>query len=190
MIESQVVEASFITDTSNTWCIDSGAINHICNTLQGFRSTRQFRNEEIKFTLASNATISVVTMGVVVLVFQNNRTLVLLDVQYVPNLRRDLIYVSKLVNKGFSVNFANEFIIKRNNLFICFGVETNGLYVITPIVSNKHDLELNNSVVTVPSKRKEPFSNPTKLWHIKLGHINLNRINKLVNDGILDNLVL
>ena len=37
MIESQVVEVSFITDTSNTWCIDSGATNHICNTLQGFR---------------------------------------------------------------------------------------------------------------------------------------------------------
>ena len=28
MIESQVVEVSFITDTSNTWCIDSGATNH------------------------------------------------------------------------------------------------------------------------------------------------------------------
>ena len=27
MIESQVVEVSFITDTSNTWCIDSGATN-------------------------------------------------------------------------------------------------------------------------------------------------------------------
>ena len=40
MIESQVVEVSYITDTSNTWCIDSGATNHICNTLQGFRSAR------------------------------------------------------------------------------------------------------------------------------------------------------
>ena len=36
MIESQVFEVSFINDTSNTWCIDSGATNHICNTLQGF----------------------------------------------------------------------------------------------------------------------------------------------------------
>ena len=31
MIESQVVEVSFITDTSNNWCINSGATNHICN---------------------------------------------------------------------------------------------------------------------------------------------------------------
>ena len=44
MIESQDVKASFITDTLNTWCLDSGATNHICNTLLGFRSTRQCRD--------------------------------------------------------------------------------------------------------------------------------------------------
>ena len=93
MIESQVVEVSFITDTSNTWCIDSGATNHICNTLQGFRSTRQCRDVEIKLTLASNATISLVVIGVVVLEFQNNGTLVLQDVLYVPNSRHNLISV-------------------------------------------------------------------------------------------------
>ena len=69
MIESQVVEVSFITDTLNNWCIDSGATNHICNTMQGFRSTRQCRDGEIKLTLASNANISTVAIGVVVLEF-------------------------------------------------------------------------------------------------------------------------
>ena len=101
-------------------------------------------------TLASNTTISVVAIGVVVLEFQNNRTLVLLDIPYVPNSRRHLISISKLINKGFKVSFANEFIIKRNNLFICSGVETNGLYMIALIPSNKHDMKLNNLVVTVP----------------------------------------
>ena len=69
MIESQVVEVSFITDTSNTWCIDSDATNHICNTLQGFRSTRQYRDGEIKLTFTSNVTISAVAIGVLVLEF-------------------------------------------------------------------------------------------------------------------------
>ena len=90
MIESQVVEVSFITDTSNTWCIDSGATNHICNTLQGLRSTRQYRDGEIKLTLASNATISAVAIGVLVLEFKNKRTLVLPDVLYVLNSRHNL----------------------------------------------------------------------------------------------------
>ena len=84
MIESQVVKGSFITDTLNTLCIDSSATNHICNALQGFRSTRQCREGEIKLTLASNVTISVVAIGVVVLEFQNNRTLVLPNVLFLP----------------------------------------------------------------------------------------------------------
>ena len=83
--------------------------------------------------------------------------MVLPDVLYVPNSRHNLIAASKLINKGFSVSFANEVIIKRSNLFICSDVKTNGLYVITLIASNKHDMELNNSVVTIPSKIKETF---------------------------------
>ena len=33
MIESHVIEVSFITGTSNNWCIDSDATNYICNSL-------------------------------------------------------------------------------------------------------------------------------------------------------------
>ena len=62
--------------------------------------------------------------------------------------------------------------------------------MITPIISMKYDMELNNSMVIVPSKRNEHFSNPKRLWYIRLGYINLNKINRLIKDGILDNLVL
>ena len=116
--------------------------------------------------------------------------MVLPDVLYVPKSIRNLISVSKLINNGFTVSFANKVIIKRNNLFIYSGVETNGLYVITPIAFNKHDIELNNSMVTIPFKIKEPSSNLARLWHMRIGHTNLNRISRLVKDGILDNLAL
>ena len=89
--------------------------------------------------------------------------MVLQDVMYIPNSRRNLTSFSKLINNGFTVSFANEVIIKRNNLFLYSGDEINGLYVIAPIASNRHDIELNNSVVTIPSKRKELSSNPTIL---------------------------
>ena len=73
---------------------------------------------------------------------------------YVLNSRRNLISVSKLVNKGFTVNFANEAVIKGNNLFKCSGIETNGLYVITLIAFDKHDMELNNSEVLYHLKER------------------------------------
>ena len=105
-------------------------------------------------------------------------------------MRRNLISVSKLSNKGYSFTFGTEVVIKRNGSFICSGIKSNGLYMITPRVSDESMMELNNSMVTVPTKRKEPFSNPKRLWYMRLGHINLNRINKLVKEGILGDLVL
>ena len=73
MIESYVIEVSFITDTSNNWCIDSGATNHICNSLQGLRSTRKCNDGEVMLTIGSSATVSEVAIGVVVLQFQDNK---------------------------------------------------------------------------------------------------------------------
>ena len=64
MIESHVIEVSFIMDTSNNWYIDSGVTNHICNSLQGFRLTRKCSDWEVMLTLGSSATISVVAIRV------------------------------------------------------------------------------------------------------------------------------
>ena len=105
-------------------------------------------------------------------------------------MRRNLISVSELSNKGYSFTFGTEVVIKRNGSFICSGIKLNGLYVITPNISDESMMELNNSMVTIPTKRKEPSTNPTRLWHMRLGHINLNRINRLVKEGILGDLVL
>ena len=69
MIESYVIEVSFITDTLNNWCIDSSATNHICNSLQRFRSTRKYSDGEVMLTLGSSATVSVIAIGVVILQF-------------------------------------------------------------------------------------------------------------------------
>jgi len=57
MTESFVIEVSFIADTSNTWCIDSGATNHISNSLQGFQTTRQLSDGEVKLSLGSDASV-------------------------------------------------------------------------------------------------------------------------------------
>ena len=77
-------------------------------------------------------------------------------------MRRSLISVSELSNKRYSFTFGTEVVIKRNGPFICSAIKSNGLYVITPSVSDESMMELNNSMVTVPTKRKEFYSNPTR----------------------------
>ena len=80
--------------------------------------------------------------------------MILSDVLYIPSMRPNLISVSELSNKGYSFSFGTEVVIKRNSSFIYYGIKSNGLYVITPNVSNDLIMELNNSMVTVQTKER------------------------------------
>ena len=184
--EMLVVEVSYIADTSDTWCIDSAATHHICNSLQGFQVSRQLEEGQISLSLGSAARVSAVAVGVVRLSFRNNNILVLNNALYVPNIRRNLISVPSLVVQGFTCTFGQNVIIKSNGSIICSGNLSNGLYFVYPTV-----LEIQNTETvdhSLPKKRKSSSSNSTKLWHLRLGHINLNRINRLVQDGLLPSL--
>ena len=54
---------------------------------------------------------------------------------------------------------------------------------------NKHELynsELDNNSHVKSLKRKFPSTNDAYLWHLCLGHINSNRIQRLIKDGLLE----
>jgi len=76
-------------------------------------------------------------------------------------------------------------IIKKANLFISFGIIIDDLYIITPdsFVVNNFVLEPTQNALSL--KRKIPSTNEAYLWHLRLGHINSKRIQRLVNDGFL-----
>ena len=98
--------------------------------------------------------------------------------------------MNNLSNKGYSASFGSEVVIKKNSSFICFGILSNGLFLVTPVSYEASGMKLNNLVATTSTKRKEPSQNPIRLWHMRLGHINLNRINRLVKEGNLASLVV
>ena len=71
-------------------------------------------------------------------------------------------------------------------MFICLGNIVDGLYILTP---NKHELynsKLDNDSHVKSLKRKFPSTNDAYLWHLRLGHINPNRIQRLIKDGLLE----
>ena len=41
-----IIDANLMDCPLNSWCIDSGATSHICNTLQGFKETRRLNKRE------------------------------------------------------------------------------------------------------------------------------------------------
>ena len=185
---SLVVESCLAVLSTSTWCVDTGATNHVCNSLQGFQETRKLSDGEICLHMGNATTVAAVAVGNVFLNFSNDRSLILRDCLYVPSIRRNLVSVSKLFKDGYSVYFSNSVVIKLNKHFVCSGSLVDDLYIINPMFPTVQLNELNNTN-NLPCKRKEPSKlNQTYLWHLRLGHINLNRISRLVRDGPLGSL--
>ena len=125
--------------------------------------------------------MAAVAVGVVSLHFPRGKILVLDDCLYVHNVRRNLISVSYLSCNGFSTIFNKNFVsIKYDADEICCGMLVDNLYILEPI----SHLQVNSHESN--HKRKEPSPvNQTQLWHLRLGHINLDRIHRLVTSGHL-----
>ena len=140
---------------------------------------------ELFLTLADGSRIPVLAVGVFNLCF-DSRVLILEDCLYVPNVHRNLISATYLGKHGYCVILKDNVVIKKDKVFICFGNIVDDLYILTP---NKHELynsELDNDSHVKSLKRKFPSTNDAYLWHLHLGHINPNKIERLIKDGLLE----
>ena len=76
------------------------------------------------------------SVGVFNLCF-DSRVLILEAYLYIPNVCRNLIFVTYLVRHGYCVILKDNVVIKMDKMFICSGNNVDGLYIITP---DKHEL--------------------------------------------------
>ena len=145
-------------------------------------SSRELADGECSMVVGNGAEVLAIAVGAVRLEL-GNKFLVLNNVYCIPELRRNLISVSKLYEQLFAVSFYNnQIVISRNGLNICHASNENGLYILRP---NKRTL-LNTEMFRVehpkPKKQKILDNDDTYLWHLRLRHISLDRINRLVKD--------
>ena len=122
-----------------------------------------------------------VAVGEVTLYFAGGKELVLVDCLYVPRVRRNLISVPSLACNGYSTLFNKIYIfIKWNDDVILYGSLVDNMYLLNPITHMQINSNESNH------KRKvHSLVNQTQLWHLRLGHINLDRIHRLVTSGHL-----
>ena len=135
-------------------------------------------------TLADGSRVPVVAIGVFNLCFES-RVLVLEDCLCVPNIRRNLISATYLGKHGYYVILKNNVVIKNDKVFICSSNIVDGLYILTPDKHELYNYELDHNSHVKSLKRKFPSTNEAYLWHLHLGHINSNRIQRLIKDGLL-----
>ena len=111
-------------DSNDTWVIDSGATNHVCFSVQGFEETRSLASNEVSLRTGDGSLVLAEAIGNVRIYFDNYRFLLLKDVFFVPNFKRNLISVAYLVKDSYTVSFGQTAVIRKNNIFVCSGDES------------------------------------------------------------------
>ena len=97
----------YLSYVKSTWQIDSGVTVHVVNLLHRFHTRRILQRGERRIKVANRVEAEVETIGDLSLELDDGFILQLLDIFYVPSLRRNLISVSRLDDDGYDCYFGN-----------------------------------------------------------------------------------
>lgn len=180
-------ESNLAEVPSNTCWIDSRDTTHITNDMQGYLSTRKPKESERFVYIGNRLKAEVVAVGTYRLILETGHQMDLENTFYVPSISRNLVSLSKLDRVGYSVLFnCGKLNLMFKSKVIGSGNLCDGLYKITlnpefaqSLVTLHSNIGLKHGLITERS---------SILWHRRLGHISRNRIEKLVKNGILENL--
>ena len=153
--------------------------------MQGFLHQRKPKTSELYVYSGNKGGSQVVAIGTFRIILKSGHVLDLSDVFYVPSFSRNLISVAKLVAKGYSFVFENVLSIFKNNVHVATGTLDGNLYRLD-VDPNFESNYL--SLHTIGIKRNLLNDNSSLLWHKRLGHISIERMKRLVKEGILPNL--
>ena len=166
----------------NTWWIDSGSTIHVSNTLQGMENLRKPVGSEQYIYLGGKMSSHVEAIGTCSLVLSRGFILCLEKTFYIPSFSKNLIFVSRHAPLVFSFNFLDYgFSLINKYGIIGFVALLDGLY----FIELQNDVVYNSIHITVGLKRCVVNEESSMLWHRRLGHISIERIKRLVNEGHL-----
>ena len=90
----------------DVWLIDSGASRHITGFKEALFDMVE-KDTNLEIILGDNATYPVKGTGTVTLHLSQGQVLHLQDVLYVPKLKKNLVSISAIEDKGFNVAFTD-----------------------------------------------------------------------------------
>ena len=139
---------------------------------------------EITLKVGTGEMVSASAVGDLKLFFRD-RYVILKNVLYVPQMKRNLISISCILEQMYRISFEiNEAFVFYKGILVCSAILEDNLYKLRPTRAN---FVLNTEIfrtAETQNKRQKVSSN-AYLWHLRLGHINLNRIGRLVKSGLL-----
>jgi hypothetical protein len=145
---------------SDIWLIDSGASRHMTGYREHLTDLVE-KESRLHVVLGDNARYTVKGVGTSSFQLDSDIPLQLSEVLYVPGMKRNLVSVSTLEDKGYKVTFSEgKFLAWHKNSHMdsarVIGVQENNLYrlIVQPVQALLHD--------TISL---------SKLWHRRLVHL-------------------
>lgn len=164
-------------NTLETWCLDSGCSTHLCKDTRNFVKTSIVTGGKV--SLANSASTDITAKGEISFAAEVNgrsKRVNVRDAFFVPELRTNLLSVSKIVDKGYTVTFdrnSGKVIDKEGNIAL-IADRIKDLYYLREAKS-----ECNSAI-----ERNEAY-NSFELWHRRMGHLNVRDLAHGVRNGNL-----
>ncbi|KAJ9557826.1 hypothetical protein OSB04_012440 [Centaurea solstitialis] len=163
-----------------SWAIDTGSGNHICNHLQGFTRRKTLRKDRSNLRVGEGTPLIAEAVGSYSLSLPSGLVLELDNCYYIPNMIKNVLSFDLLVDQGFYYKYDYKMIsVFKDNIFYFKATPVNGLYTV--------NLQDNSSEIYHISKRSKDIEDQTYLWHCRLGHINKKHVELLLKGGFLGN---
>jgi hypothetical protein len=167
-----ITEVLMAESTTNTSWIDSAATRHITRSHEFFVDFKEKSAGEHKVYTGNNTYSDVLGEGKCK-ISVNGSIIVLYNVLYVPNIRRNLISVPILDDKGYSVKFKSRRVYTSRGKISVKGTKEDNMYFLK--VDNKRSI---SDYVNVSN-------DDSYLWHLRLGHINKDKLIRMNKSGLL-----
>ena len=176
-----VSSSMFLVESDPLWIVDSGATDHIARDREAFEDFRRISSGTKWIFVGNNSKVEVKGIGTCKIDLHGGRTLILQDVLYAPDIRRNIVSVVKLLNLGYKWIFHDNCVdLYFDSSYFGSGYIYEGFFVLSAI----YDC-LKHSVSLAATHQK---GDNVEIWHSRLGHIGQSRMNRLAKEGLLTNI--
>ena len=147
------------SESDKSWILDSGCSFHMTPNRDWFESFEQLKGGQ--FILRNNKCYEIKRIGTVRLKLHDGAERVLQEVRFIPGLKRNLISLGTLDQKGYSYKASGGVLkVSKGCMVVMKGVIESGIYV----------LQLSTVIGSV-SIAKEDADLNSLIWPKRLGHV-------------------
>ena len=151
------------TVMSTVWYLDSGASFHMTGC-KDFFSEMEEKDLQINIELGDDGRYSATGIGTVTFHRESGSDFRLKDVMYVPGLKKNLISVAVLEDRGYDVVFSQGKAFLRH-------ITTGQVKQIGVRVRNLYKLEVGDCAALISKAENVQSQDDGELWHRRLGHL-------------------